>query len=77
MITVNYGYARYGKSQNPVAVAAHLAAEWVRYDKGRTAYWEIGNENAGSWEAGYQINLADNKGRPASNSDRGIVWSAL
>lgn len=61
MITVNYGYARYGKGTNPVAIAAHLAAEWVRYDKGRSKYWEIGNESSGSWEAGYQINLSDNK----------------
>ncbi len=65
MITVNYGYARYGKGTNPVASAAHLAAEWVRYDKGRSKYWEIGNESSGSWEAGYQINLNDNKdGQP-------------
>jgi len=36
IITVNYGYARYGTSANPVATAAHLAADWVRYDNGRT-----------------------------------------
>ena len=65
MITVNYGYARYGKGTNPVAAAAHMAAEWVRYDKGKSKYWEIGNESAGSWEAGYQINVSDNKdGQP-------------
>ncbi|MEI9958909.1 MAG: hypothetical protein WDM90_21935 [Ferruginibacter sp.] len=29
IITVNYGYARYGTSANPVAAAAHLAADWV------------------------------------------------
>ncbi len=34
MITVNYGYARYGKGTDPVATAAHLAADWVRHDKG-------------------------------------------
>jgi hypothetical protein len=44
MITVNYGYARYGTGTNPAAKAAHLAADWVRYDNGRTKYWEIGNE---------------------------------
>jgi hypothetical protein len=60
MITVNYAYARYGKGPTPVQTAAHLAAEWVRYDKGRTKYWEIGNESPGVWEAGYQINTADN-----------------
>lgn len=65
MITINYGYARYGKSANPVAVAAHLAADWVRYDNGRTKYWEIGNENFGDWEAGYRIEVADNQdGQP-------------
>ena len=61
IITVNYGYARYGKSAHPDRTAAHLAADWVRYDKGRTKYWEIGNENYGNWEAGYRINTADNK----------------
>lgn len=65
IITVNYGYARYGLSPNPVAQAAHLAAEWVRYDNGRTKYWEIGNENHGGWEHGYQINVKNNKdGQP-------------
>jgi hypothetical protein len=60
IITVNYGYARYGKSANPVAAAAHLAADWVRYDNGRTKYWEIGNETYGNWEAGYQIDVSQN-----------------
>lgn len=65
VLTVNYGYARYGTSVNPVAAAAHLAADWVRYDNGRTKYWEIGNENFGDWEAGYRINTAINKdGQP-------------
>lgn len=61
MITVNYGYARYGTGDDPVASAAHLAAEWVRYDNGRTKYWEVGNECNGTWEAGYRINTATNK----------------
>src|SRR5450432_183650 len=65
IITVNYGYARYGKNADPVATAAHLAADWVRYDNGRTKYWEIGNETYGNWEAGYQIDLTQNKdGQP-------------
>jgi hypothetical protein len=72
MITVNYGYARYGKSANPVAAAAHLAADWVRYDNGRTKYWEIGNECNGTWEAGFRIDQATNKdGQPS------IVTGAL
>lgn len=65
IITVNYGYARYGTSANPVQTAAHLAADWVRYDKGRTKFWEIGNESFGNWQAGYKINLNNNKdGQP-------------
>ena len=66
LITVNYGYARYGTSPHPDQVAAHLAADWVRYDKGRTKYWEVGNENYGNWEAGYRINPSANQdGQPA------------
>ena len=65
MLTVNYGYARYGTSENPVAQAAHMAADWVRYDNGRTKFWEIGNEVGGSWEAGYRIDTNLNKdGQP-------------
>src|SRR5687767_1785372 len=65
MITINYGYARYSTAPNPVAAAAHLAADWVRYDNGRTKYWEIGNESFGDWEAGYRIDVAANKdGQP-------------
>jgi len=50
LITINYAYARYGLSSKPAEQAAHLAAQWVRYDKGRTKFWEIGNENGGPWE---------------------------
>ncbi|WP_257667235.1 alpha-L-arabinofuranosidase [Parapedobacter tibetensis] len=65
MITINYGYARYGLSDDPVAAAAHLAAEWVRHDDGRTSYWEIGNESSGPWQAGFKIDVNDNKdGQP-------------
>jgi hypothetical protein len=65
LITVNYGYARYGTGPNPVATAAHLAADWVRYDHGRTRYWEVGNENFGDWELGYRIDTTQNKdGQP-------------
>ena len=56
---------RYGTSANPVAAAAHLAADWVRYDNGRTKFWEIGNESYGNWEAGYSIDVSKNKdGQP-------------
>ncbi|MBN2710137.1 MAG: T9SS type A sorting domain-containing protein [Calditrichaceae bacterium] len=65
LISVNYAYARYGTSENPVNKAAHYAAEWVRYDNGRTRFWTIGNENYGDWEAGYEIDTALNQdGQP-------------
>lgn len=65
LITVNYGYARYGTSKDPVAQAAHEAARWVRYDKGRTKFWEIGNENGGPWEYGWMIDTTENQdGQP-------------
>ncbi|MBL7966935.1 MAG: T9SS type A sorting domain-containing protein [Prolixibacteraceae bacterium] len=65
LITVNYSYARYGLSAKPVQQAAHLAADWVRYDKGRTKFWEVGNENGGPWESGWMIDVATNKdGQP-------------
>jgi hypothetical protein len=65
LITINYGYARYGLSAKPAEQAARHAADWVRYDKGRTKFWEIGNENAGPWEAGWMIDLTKNKdGQP-------------
>jgi hypothetical protein len=65
MITINYGYARYGTGPHPVQTAAHLAADWVRYDNGRTKYWEIGNENYGDWEWGYRIDTVTNQdGQP-------------
>ena len=65
LITVNYGYARYSTAADPVAAAAHLAADWVRYDQGRTRYWEVGNENFGTWEWGYRIDTGANKdGQP-------------
>lgn len=65
LITINYSYARYGTGEDPVAQAAHYAAQWVRYDDGRTKFWEIGNENGGPWEAGWRIDTSLNKdGQP-------------
>ena len=65
LITINYAYARYCLSSKPAEQAAHLAADWVRYDKGRTKFWEIGNENGGPWEAGWMIDTKTNKdGQP-------------
>ncbi len=66
LITVNYAYARYGTGATPVATAAHLAADWVRYDNGKTKFWEVGNECYGNWEACYKIDVTKNQdGQPA------------
>lgn len=65
IITINYAYARYGTSAHPDQAAAHVAADWVRYDKGRTKCWEIGNEDDGPWETGWRIDVSKNKdGQP-------------
>jgi hypothetical protein len=65
IISVNYAYARYGTTEHPVQQAAHYAAEWVRYDDGRTKFWEIGNENYGTWQSGYLIDTSQNQdGQP-------------
>lgn len=60
VICVNASYARYGNGGSPLAEAAHYAADFVRYvnkTKGKNVkYWEIGNENYGSWQAGYLVN---------------------
>jgi len=65
IITINYSYARYGTGKHPDQSAAHLAADWVRYDKGRTKYWEIGNESDGPWQAGWRIDTTKNQdGQP-------------
>jgi len=62
---INYGYARYGTGPDPVANAARYAAEWVRHDQGSTRFWEIGNENYGAWEEGYEIDTSKNQdGQP-------------
>jgi hypothetical protein len=60
IICVNYAYARYGTGPEPVQTAAKLAADWVRYDNGRTKFWEIGNENFGKWQSGYEIDVEKN-----------------
>lgn len=61
LITVNYAFARYGTGPNPVERAAKLAADWVRYDNGRTRFWEIGNENYRTWSSGYRIDTSLNQ----------------
>ncbi|MBN2281126.1 MAG: hypothetical protein JXQ65_11140 [Candidatus Marinimicrobia bacterium] len=64
-ITVNYAYARYGLSDDPVSKAASHAADWVRFDNGRTKFWEIGNETYACWEGGFRIDSNTNQdGQP-------------
>lgn len=59
IICVNASYARYGNSNSNLQEAAHYAANFVRYVNGikgaGVKYWEIGNENYGSWQAGYIV----------------------
>jgi hypothetical protein len=65
IICVNFSYSRYGTGPDPASNAAHYAAEWVRYDDGRTKFWEIGNEDFGPWQAGYKIDTTLNQdGQP-------------
>jgi hypothetical protein len=65
LICVNFSYSRYGTGPNPVATAAHYAAEWVRHDNGKTKFWEIGNEDFGPWQTGYKIDTNLNRdGQP-------------
>ena len=60
IVCVNAAYAFYGTDADPVATAAHYAADYVRYmngtKKANIKYWEVGNENYGPWQAGYLVN---------------------
>ena len=59
IIAVNASYARYGTSSNPIQTAASYAANFVRHMNitlgANIKYWEVGNENYGSWQAGYIV----------------------
>ncbi len=67
-ICVNYSYALYSEIEDEnerVNKAAEYAASWV-YDANikrnlNIKFWEIGNENWGKWQAGYNV------------KDRGII----
>lgn len=55
---VNYSMSRYFSGSDSVSKAASYAASWVRdlKNKGRKApYWEVGNENYGSWQSGFVV----------------------
>jgi len=64
-LVVNYAYARMGQTpagtrQARVSQAAAYAAGFVKHMnndlQGTVKYWEVGNENYGPWEAGYDVN---------------------
>lgn len=59
IVCVNVGYAFYGTSADPVATAADYAAAWVnQYNNVQNLgikYWELGNENYGPWQAGFDL----------------------
>jgi len=59
MVCVNVGYAFYGTSVDPVTTAADYAAGWVnQYNNVQelgVKYWELGNENYGPWQAGFDL----------------------
>ena len=61
-VCVNYSYALYGQEEEEearVRLAAEYAAAWVRNanieNKLDIRFWEIGNENWGPWQAGYEV----------------------
>ena len=60
IIAVNASYAIYGTDQNALEVAAGYAADFVRHMNNdlnaNIKYWEVGNENYGPWQAGYEVN---------------------
>ncbi len=59
IVCVNVGYAFYGQGSNPVNTAAEYAADWVNeYNINKKLgikYWELGNENYGPWQAGFDL----------------------
>lgn len=59
IVCVNVGYAFYGTGANPVDAAAQYAADWVDYYNKQLnlgiTYWELGNENYGPWQAGFDL----------------------
>ena len=59
VLVVNFSFARYGWGLDRVEQAASYAADWVRHVNQTLGkyvrYWEIGNENYGSWQAGSMV----------------------
>jgi hypothetical protein len=66
---VNYSISRYFIGSDSVERAASYAANWVKDTKERgikAPYWEVGNENYGSWQSGWIV-----KGDTISGADYG------
>ena len=76
IIAVNASYARYGTDQNALQVAAGYAADFVRHMNNdlnaNIKYWEVGNENYGSWQAGYEVN-----GNQIDGTDYGSIFNVF
>ena len=76
IIAVNASYAIYGTSPNPIEVAAGYAADFVRHMNNdlnaNIKYWEVGNENYGPWQAGYNVN-----GNQINGSDYGAIFNVF
>lgn len=66
IVCVNVGYAFYGTSADPIETAAQYAADWVKhYNIERNLnikYWELGNENYGPWQAGFDLGSPEKYG---------------
>jgi hypothetical protein len=76
IIAVNASYARYGTDPNSIEVAAGYAADFVRHMNNdlnaNIKYWEVGNENYGSWQAGYEVN-----GNQIDGTDYGSIFNVF
>ncbi len=66
IVCVNVAYAFYGTDPDPVQTAADYAADWVNYYNNTLGvgvkYWELGNENYGPWQAGFDLGSAQQYG---------------
>ena len=76
IIAVNASYAIYGTDQNALEVAAGYAADFVRHMNNdlnaNIKYWEVGNENYGPWQAGYEVN-----GNQIDGTDYGSIFNVF
>lgn len=58
-ICVNFALSRFINAPDAIEQSAHYAAQWVRnvnIEKNLgVTYWEVGNENFGSWEKGFIV----------------------